>query len=364
VSPDDRAAVKGHPSPSASAAGWEPLPPPRFDHLRKLTDAKGLWEHALFSTPRVEHGFCTDDNARALVVVTRQASPAADLTDLAAIYLRFVLEARTLSGQFHNRRHADGTWIDDVGSDDSQGRAWWGLGAVARLGPTAGMREAGAKAFDTCASFDSPHLRANAYAALGAVEMLAAYPGHGAATDLLERTSGVIADAALGRIPWPESHLTYDNARLPEALLAAGAMLGRRPLTLAGIRLLEWLVAVETDGDHFSFTPHGGWAPGEPRPWFDQQPIEAWGMADATHRAWAVTGDGIWRERALRASRWLTGHNDTGTVLYDAATGGTCDGLMEYSANQNRGAESTLAGIGTLQVAGWPAENDDGLLVR
>jgi hypothetical protein len=323
-----------------------------------------LWEHALITTPRVEHGFCTDDNARALVVVTRQASAATDLTNLAEIYLRFVLEARTLSGHFHNRRDADGTWTDDIGSDDSQGRAWWGLGAVARLGPTAGMREAGAKAFDTCASFESPHLRANAYAALGAVEMLAANPGHAATTDLLERTSGVIAEATLGRIPWPESRLTYDNARLPEALIAAGAMLGRRQLTRIGSRLLEWLVGVETDGDHFSFTPSGGWASDEPRPGFDQQPIEAWAMADATHRAWSVTGDGVWKVRAQRASHWLTGHNDTGTVLYDAATGGTCDGLMEHSANQNRGAESTLAGIGILQVAGWHAENDDGLLVR
>jgi len=323
-----------------------------------------LWEHALISTPRVEHGFCTDDNARALVVVTRQTSTGTDLADLATIYLRFVLEARTSSGQFHNRRHADGSWIDDVGSDDSQGRAWWGLGAVARLGPTALMRDAGAKAFDACASFDSPHLRANAYAALGAVEMLAANPGHGAATDLLERTSGVIADAALGRIPWPESRLSYDNARLPEALLAAGAVLGRRQLILSGIRLLEWLIVAETNGDHFSFTPNVGWAPGEPRPGFDQQPIEAWAMADATHRAWSVTGEGRWKVRAVRASRWLTGHNDTGMVLYDAATGGTCDGLEANSVNENRGAESTLAGIGTLQVAGWHADNDDELLVR
>jgi hypothetical protein len=131
-----------------------------------------LWEHAHMSTPRVGHGFCTDDNARALVIVSRQALPPADLEDLATIYLRFVLEARTGSGGFHNRRTAEGVWTDDVGSDDSQGRAWWGLGAVARLGPSAAMRQAAAEAFETCSTFDSPHLRANAYATLGAVEML------------------------------------------------------------------------------------------------------------------------------------------------------------------------------------------------
>jgi hypothetical protein len=363
VSQDDRAAAAGHPSASASAGGMR-LPAPRFEHLRSLTNPNGLWEHARESAPRVEHGFCTEDNARALIVVSRQVSPSSDLEDLAAIYLRFVLEARTGLGQFHNRRNAQGAWTDDVGSDDSQGRAWWGLGAVARLGPAESMRLAGADAFASCASFDSPHLRANAYAALGAVEMLAAHPGDPAATDLLERTSGVVAGAARGRIPWPEMRLTYDNARLPEALIAAGTTLGRRQLTSMGLRLLEWLVEVETIGDRFSFTSTSGWAQGEPRPGFDQQPLEAWAMADACHRAWSATGDGKWRVRSLRAARWLMGHNDTATVLYDDATGRTSDGLMDGSANGNHGAESTLAGIGALQtVAMHPDGADSGATV-
>jgi hypothetical protein len=359
VSPDDRASRAAHPSASAGGAGWVSLPTPRFDHLRMLTDETGLWEHAEMTTPRVEHGFCTDDNARALVVVARHVSPPADLEDLAAIYLRFVLDARTATGRFHNRRRADGTWMDDVGSDDSQGRAFWGLGTVARHGPAQWMREAAAEAFATCTTFDSPHLRANAYAVLGAVDMLTADPDHGAAAELLDRTAGVIADAAVGRIPWPESQLTYDNARLPEALLAAGVALGRRRLISIGTRLLEWLVRVETSGDHFSFTPHGGWAPGEPRPGFDQQPIEAWGMADACRRAWSTTGDGVWSVRAHRAARWLVGHNDTGLELYGAATGETCDGLMELSVNRNRGAESTLSGLGALQAAVGRRETDE-----
>jgi hypothetical protein len=303
------------------------------------------------STPRIDHGFCNDDNGRALVVVSRQAPMSDDLSELAAIYLGFVLEARTGSGRFRNRRNADGVWTDDVGSDDSQGRAWWGLGAVARSGPTASMRLASGEAFATCMSFESPHLRANAYAALGAAEMLMAEPGHDAATVLLERTSGIIASAALGRVPWPEARLTYDNPRLPEALLAAGTALGHDRLISIGIRLLEWLLRVETNGDHFSFSPSTGWTPGDPRPAFDQQPIEAWAMADACYRAWTVTGDDVWMRRAVRAAQWFTGRNDTGMVLYDQETGGTGDGLMEHSINENRGAESTLAGIAALQIA-------------
>ncbi len=344
---DDRAEATGHPS----SPRRERLPTPRFDHLRKLTSRTGLWEHAEFSIPRVEHGLCTDDNARALVVVCRQTSSSERLEDLADTYLRFVLEARIADGTFHNRRSADEAWIDKVGSDDSQGRAWWALGVASRLAPAEWMRRAASEAFDTCATFDSPHLRSNAYATLGAVEMLTVDPDHAAARDLLTRASGVVFDAAHETIPWPEARITYDNARLPEALLSAGAALGDHHLITTGLRLLEWLVAVETSGNHYSFTPTRGWVGGEERPGFDQQPIEAWAMADGCQRAWLMTGQALWRVRALRAGRWLMGDNDTGMAVYDPDTGSTADGLMEDSINHNRGAESTLAGIATLQIA-------------
>jgi hypothetical protein len=261
------------------------------------------------------------------------------------------LDSSAASGGFHNRRNAEGEWIDDVGTDDSQGRVWWALGTVARLGPAAWMRRAGGDAFGECISFESPHLRSNAYATLGAVEMLLAEPRHGPAAALLRRTSRVIAEAARAMLPWPETRLTYDNARLPEALVAAGSILGDHRLIWTGTRLLQWLVRVETNDDHFSFTPSNGWAPGEPRPAFDQQPIEGWGMADACARAWGVTGDPAWRLRAAGAAHWFIGRNDVGRALYDPDTGGTCDGLMKDSVNENRGAESTLAGIAALQSA-------------
>lgn len=347
---DDRAGASGHPSSPVQ----DNLPTPRFDHLRRLTDRAGLWQHARFSTPRIEHGFSTDDNARALVVVARQASLSGGLADLGATYLGFVLEARTETGAFRSRRAADGVWQDRDGSDDSddsQGRAWWGLGATAHSAPTEWMRRAGADAFATCTTFDSTHLRANAYAALGAVGMLGVDPEHAAARDLLERTSGVITDTATSSIPWPEERITYDNARLPDALMAAGTSLGDRRMVGVGLRLLEWLVTTETIGSHFSFAPTGGWSIGEPRPGFDQQPIEAWAMADACRRAWVITENELWRVRALRAARWLMGVNDTGMPLYDPGSGATFDGLQPESIDENQGGESTLAGIATLQVA-------------
>jgi hypothetical protein len=187
--------------------------------------------------------------------------------------------------------------------------------------------------------------------ALGAVEMLIADPGHRGARDLLERTSGVITRSARSMIPWPEDRMTYDNARLPDALIAAGTVLRERRLVTVGLRLLEWLVTVETDDRHFSFAPAGGWSIGETRPGFGQQPIEAWAMADACHRAWVATNDAVWRVRPLRAARWLMGANDAGRPLYDPATGATFDGIHRESVDEHRGGESTVAGIATLQVA-------------
>ena len=360
MSPDERAATAGRPSGSSFAAAGSELPLPEYSHLRRLTNATGLWEHARLLDPRIEHGFCTDDNARGLLVVSHPASPSPELEELGAIYLRFVLDARTGSGHFHNRRGADGAWTDEVGSDDSQGRAWWGLGAVANSGLAPWMRKAALDAFASSGSFESTHLRSNAYATLGAAQVLAVDPGNASAAGLLERTSGLIAAAASGRIPWPEDRLTYDNARLPEALLAAGTARGDRHLVSVGIRLLEWLVRAETNDDHFSFTPAGGWAPGGPRPGFDQQPIESAAMAEACYRAWTITGKPVWRARAIDAARWFMGRNDIGMVLYDSETGGTCDGLMEHSVNENRGAESTLAGIAALQIAALCSTEDLG----
>lgn len=348
MSPDDPRRLA---HPAGSRTGGPSVPAPRLDHLVHLTSPLGVWEHAEFTMPRVEHGLCTDDNARALIVVCRHATRSRIVDSLARTYLAFVLEARTPTGTFHNRRGGDGAWLDEVGSDDSQGRAWWALGVAARLGPGAGIRDAACGAFVDAGAFSSVHLRANAFAVLGAAELVAARPGHVQAGELLRRCVQPLASAAVSRVPWVEDRLTYDNARVPEALLAAGAALREPALVHMGLRLLDWLVAAETCGNVFSFVPHRGWTPGELRPAFDQQPVEAAAMADACHRAFTQTGDPVWRSRALRAAQWFVGHNDTGCEMYVRDTGGTRDGLMRDGANQNQGAESTLAGLSALQVA-------------
>ncbi len=149
---------------------------------------------------------------------------------------------------------------------------------------------------------------------------------------------------------WPEPRLRYANGAVPEALLAAGHALGDDALVDRGISLLRVLVSIETASDgHLSLTPVGGREPGDPQPAFDQQPIEAAALAQACARACEATGDDGWLVPVRAAWDWFEGRNDIGAPLFDAATGAGYDGLTPTGRNDNRGAESTLAALATLQ---------------
>lgn len=325
-------------------------------HLERLFDDVGLLEHADHAEPRLEHGYCVDDNARAVVVTEPELMSSAAPRAIFDRCLRFVLAAQASDGRFHNRlSYGERRWQDQPGNGDHWGRALWALGRVAATRSTHPLAGSAREAFVAGAQQRSPHPRAMAYAALGAAEVLAGAPtAHEAnvAGDLL-------ADAVttVGRPrddttwPWPEPRLAYANARLPEALIAAGTELRDARALNDGLTLLQWLAGVETRGAHMSFTPVGGWTRGEPRPAFDQQPIEAWSLAAASHRALRATGDPQWRTLVQRCLAWFAGRNDVGAAVYNEETGGGCDGLTADGRNENQGAESTLAWIATLQQA-------------
>jgi hypothetical protein len=187
---------------------------------------------------------------------------------------------------------------------------------------------------------------------LGAAEVLSAWPCAAAARSLLEAAASRLGSLSPDpNWPWPQARLAYDNARIAEARFAAGLAIGDQGLLAEGLHLLDWLVQVETCGDHFSFTPVGGRGPGDPRPAFDQQPIEAGAMADACARAFDATGEEPWAAACVRAAAWFVGANDVGVTLLDAVTGGCRDGLEADGRNANQGAESTLAMISALQQA-------------
>ncbi|MDX8141831.1 hypothetical protein SK854_06915 [Lentzea sp. BCCO 10_0061] len=323
---------------------------PDFAHLIRLSDDTGLYEHAEGPLPRIEHGYCLDDVARGLVVLSREPHLSAELTALAEHYLAFVAYAQSEDGRFHNRLGPARVWLDEPGLGDWWGRALWGLGTAAARSPVPAVRKAALECFDRGARHRPPSVRTMAFAALGAAEVLAADPVHAPAAELLgDITSYVGAPRPDENWPWPENRLFYANAVLPEALIAAGDLLSDDKVRDDGLLLLDWLLAVESTDFHLSPVPAGGWSLGESRPAFDQQPIEAAAMADACARAYRITADPKWLAGVHRSIAWFNGDNDLGTLMHDEQTGGGYDGLTPDGPNINQGAESTLALISTMQ---------------
>lgn len=325
---------------------------PVFDHLERLTDERGLFEHALYSAPRPEHGYCLDDVSRGLVVVCSEPDPSPAVCRLGRLYLDFTLSALQPDGSCHNRMGVDGRWGDRPGLGDWWGRALWGLGVAAVHAPSETMRERALAGFRTGARCRSPHARAMAFAALGSGELLLHRADEQSARDLIRESAGRFVPAGddLGW-PWPEPRLRYSNGAIAEALVLAGAALPDPDLLARGLRLLDFLLAFETRHGHLSVTPVEGRGPGETGPGYDQQPIEVAALADASARAYAVTGDPSWLAGVRLAWAWFIGDNDGGVAMFEARTGGGYDGLQPGSRNLNQGAESTLAMLSTAQHA-------------
>jgi hypothetical protein len=328
---------------------------PIFAHVLAMTDDTGLFEHALHRLPRPEHGYCVDDVARGLIVLTRaprDPDAAGELGQLAWRYLEFVALSQAPDGRVVNRCDVDGTWSGEAGAEDCWGRALWGLGTAAGRSHDEDLAARALDRFELSAEVRSPWPRAMAFAGLGAAEVLRLDSGHPQARRLLAAAAEAVGSPGSDPAwPWPEARLTYANAVIPDVLLAAGDCLNDAALVEEGLRLLGWLLDVETAGDHLSVTPTGGWGRGEPRPGFDQQPIEVATLADACARAFELTGDLRWLQAVERAAGWFRGANDLGLALLDPMSGGCRDGLEKRGRNENQGAESTLALISTLQHA-------------
>lgn len=345
--------------PSLSPWGPRLLPELDLAHLERLTDDVGILQHATFSIPNRHYGYCTDDNARALIVATRaQALPARHprLAELATRYLAFVYHAFDRERRtFHNFMRYDRTWSPEKGSHDCHGRALWALAVVASESKDAKHRTLAAEVFRNALPATEPlrDVRAVAYSILGLDAYDRVLPEDGLATPLVELLAGRLVsrfkrNGAEGW-PWGENVLTYDNARLPHALLAAGRVLGREEMVERGLTSLEWLLALQTVDGHFAPVGNAGWyRRGGAMARFDQQPLEADGTIGACLEAYRATRDKCWLERAELGFSWFLGENDLGLPLYDEATGGCRDGLRDGSLNENQGAESTLAWLSSL----------------
>jgi hypothetical protein len=357
--------AQGAPTSYRSVSGNR-LPRPSYHHLLRLTDGTALFEHACLEVPRWDHGYCTDDVARLLLVMARTVTGecsdhsrdlASTVDHLSTMALGFLRIAVDDGCPVRSRMDVQRRWIDEGPCGDTDGRVLWCLAEAATQHGLAWVRSAAAKLFaQTASSFTADFPRSVAFATLGA-SMLMNHEDPdvaASASAALDRVGPLLARPRSRNTiwPWPEERLTYANAVICEALLAYGSATRSDSIVEEGLALLGWLVEVETVDDRFSFTPAIlGRGRNEHGPAFDQQPIEAATVADACWRAFIITGDPKWSALVLRAAAWFVGLNDVGVVLYDEVTGAGADGLKADGINANRGAESTMAALTTLQRA-------------
>jgi len=325
-----------------------------------LNDDTGILQHAAYGVPDLHHGYCTDDNARSLIAAVYAERLGDGSLQLALqrnlAFLHYAFNPKT--GQFRNFMGYDRRWLEAVGSEDSHGRAVWGLGAAARHAANDSTREMAARLLRQAApvteGFES--IRAWAFAVIGLEKFLVAFPDDalvaGVRNTLAVRLFEVWQREAEPSAGWPwwEYIITYANAKLPHALIVSGAAMGRDDMLETGLATLRWLVDLQTAEDgHVSVIGNHGWLTREgERARFDQQPLEAHGLVHACLAAASVTGDECWAQDAERAFGWFVGRNDLGLSLYNPESGGCHDGLMEGGVNKNEGAESTLAYVLSL----------------
>ena len=329
-------------------------PEMQIGHFLSMCDDTGLFQHAVHSVPDRSHGYCVDDNARALLLACALNNPGEQrlsetLTARLAAFVQHAWNPDTR--RFRNFMSFDRRWLEDSGSEDSHGRTLWALGECARSDASPSRRRwaAGlfAEALPTVESFHSP--RAWAFTLLGLDAYCAAVPED----FLAERVRTLLADKLISILSlvetkdwvWFEDGLAYDNARLPQALIVTGISTGTSAYVEAGLRSLRWLMTLQTTPEGF-FRPVGTESFGDKRTpprAFDQQPLEAAATISACLAAWRADGDAEWRADAARAFAWFLGGNDLSLPLVDLETGSCRDGLHPDRPNENRGGESVLS---------------------
>jgi glycosyltransferase involved in cell wall biosynthesis len=331
------------------------LPELKLSHLSRMTDSTGIFQHAILTVPNFSEGYCTDDNARAFilaVLLSELGEEPERVRTLATTYAAFLHHAFDLRvKRFHNHMSFDRRWLDEQGSEDCQGRALWALGVGVGRSPYRSFQimagQLFALALPALTELTSP--RAWAFGLIGIHEYLRRLSGDNLVNQtretLTSRLMELFERTAQPDWRWFQEDLTYDNAKLPHALILSGRATGQQAVLERGLQALRWLTELQiSEKGHFrSIGTNGFYRRGGMRANFDQQPIEAQAMVSACLEAYRATSDLWWYEQAQRAFDWFIGWNDLGLELYSPSTGGCRDGLHVDRVNRNQGAESTLA---------------------
>jgi glycosyltransferase involved in cell wall biosynthesis len=331
------------------------LPGWRLDHLVRMSDSTGVLQHASSTIPKFAEGYCTDDNARALlltVLLEQLGQGSAQLSRLATTYAAFLNFAfDPARGRFRNFLGFDRRWLEEVGSDDCHGRTLWVLGACVGRSKRRDLQFWASQLFDKAlpaiTELTSP--RAWATGLIGVCQYLQRFSGARPASQvreaLTERLIDCFEKCADPDWCWFEDVLSYDNAKLPHALIVGGRSGGNPRALAVGLKTLTWLLDQQKSptGYHRPIGSNGFYPRGGERAQFDQQPIEANATVSACIEAYLATDEAGWLHEARLAFEWFLGGNDLGLDLYDAKSGGCYDGLQEDRVNLNQGAESTLA---------------------
>jgi glycosyltransferase involved in cell wall biosynthesis len=331
------------------------LPMLKLDHLVRMTDSTGIFQHAIFSVPNFSEGYCTDDNARAFILsvllgeLGDEPERVRSVASTSAAFIYHAFDAQTK--RFHNHLSFDRRWLDKQGSEDSQGRALWALGVGVGRSPFRSFQMLAGQLFaqglPALMDFTSP--RAWAFGLIGIYEYLRRLSGDSLVNQTREtltcRLMKLFERNATPDWCWFEEELSYDNAKLAHALILSGKATGQQPVFERGLQALRWLTQLEvSEKGHFRpIGSNGFYRRGGERANFDQQPIEAQATVSACLEAYRATSDFWWYEQAQRAFDWFIGWNDLGQELYSSASGGCRDGLHVDRVNGNQGAESTLA---------------------
>lgn len=333
----------------------EGLPKIKLDHLYRMTDSIGLFQHARYSFPNYNDGYCLDDNSRALILsllIEEANQSTSTLKNNQLIYAAFINYAFNEEKQrFRNFMSFNREWLEDVGSDDSQGRAIWALGTAAGKSIDSDLQSWAIQLFDRTVSIltelTSP--RAWAFGLLGIHEYTNRFKGDRLVSkvreELTQRLVELYKNVSDKEWLWFEDVLSYDNAKLSHALIAAAKDTDNSDLLEIGLKTLDWLMKIQTteDGIFKPIGSNGFYRKGEERADFDQQPLEAYSASSACLKAFELTEDESWYQRAKLAFEWFVGKNDLNLPIYDPYWGGCRDALHVDRVNKNMGAESTLS---------------------